>query len=96
MDCCSGTVDGRFGGAGMWNEEARRVRLLAAELDVALDDEALIFYDIRELMSLQLCLQRALRRRAGRAGDPWRSASPIAMLKLLSTSVSRTLRGTRL
>jgi hypothetical protein len=52
----------------MWNEEARRVRLLAAELGVALDEEALIFYDIRDLMSLHLRLQRALHRRAARSG----------------------------
>jgi hypothetical protein len=51
----------------MWSEEARRVRLLAAELGVALDDETLIFYDIRDLMSLHLRLQRALQSRAGRS-----------------------------
>ena len=68
MDCCVDAMDGRFGGGGMWNEEARRVRLLAAELGVALDDEALIFYDIRELMSLHLRLQRALHGRAARSG----------------------------
>ena len=68
MDCCRDAVDGRFGGGGTWSEEARRVRLLAAELGVALDDERLIFYDIRELMALHLRLRRALRSRAGRSG----------------------------
>ena len=68
MDCSMDAVDGRFDGAGMWNEEARRVRLLATELGVALDDETLIFYDIRDLMSLHLRLQGALHRRAGRSG----------------------------
>jgi hypothetical protein len=68
VDCCRDAVDGRFGGAGLWNEEARRVRLLAAELGVALDDETLTFYDIRDLMSLHLRLQQALHRRAGRSG----------------------------
>ena len=68
MDRCVDAMDGHFGGGGMWNEEARRVRLLAAELGVALDDEALIFYDIRDLMSLHLRLQRALHRRAARSG----------------------------
>ena len=68
MDCCRDAVDGRFGGAGLWNEEARRVRLLAAEVGVALDDETLIFYDIRDLMSLHRRLQRALQCRAGRSG----------------------------
>jgi hypothetical protein len=67
MDRYVAAVDGRFGGGGMWNEEVRQVRLLAAELGVALDDEALIFYDIRELMSLHQRLQRALHGRAGRA-----------------------------
>ena len=68
MDCCRDAVDGRFGGGGTWSEEARRVRLLAAELGVALDDETLIFYDIRDLMSLHLRLQGALHRRAARSG----------------------------
>ena len=68
MDCYRDAVDGRFGGGGTWNEEARRVRLLAAELGVALDDEALIFYDIRDLMSLHLRLRRALLGRAARSG----------------------------
>ena len=68
MDCYRDAVDGHFGGGGTWSEEARRVRLLAAELGVALDDETLIFYDIRDLMSLHLRLQRALQSRAGRSG----------------------------
>ena len=68
MDRYRDAVDGRFGGGGTWSEEARRVRLLAAELGVALDDETLIFYDIRDLTSLHLRLRRALHRRAGRAG----------------------------
>jgi hypothetical protein len=68
VDCCRDAVDGRFGGGGTWSEEARRVRLLAAELGVALDDETLIFYDIRDLMSLHLRLRRALQSRAGRSG----------------------------
>lgn len=96
MDRCSSTVDGRFGGAGMWNEEARRVRLLAAELGVTLDDEALIVYDVRELMSLHLRLQRALHGSAGRSGTAWRRASPIALLKVLRKRVVRTLRVARL
>jgi hypothetical protein len=49
-------------------ERFLRVRLLAAALGVALDDETLIFYDIRDLMSVPLRLQRALPRRAGRSG----------------------------
>jgi hypothetical protein len=61
-------VDDRFGGEGTWNEEARRVRLLAAEVGVALDEETLIFYDIRDLMSLHLRLRSALQSRAGRSG----------------------------
>ena len=48
-------------------ERFLRVRLLAAALGVALDDEALIFYDIRDLMTLHLRLQRALQSRAGRS-----------------------------
>jgi len=65
---CVDPIDGRFGGRGLWNEEARQVRLLAAELGVVLDDEALIFYDIRDLMSLHLRLRRALHSGAGRSG----------------------------
>lgn len=46
--------------AGTWMGEAQRVRLLAAELGVTLDEESLVYYDVREVMSLGLRLQRAL------------------------------------
>ncbi|HKO25322.1 MAG TPA: hypothetical protein VJY65_11375 [Chloroflexota bacterium] len=68
MNCYRDAVDGRFSGGGTWNEEARRVRLLAAEVGMALDEETLIFYDIRDLMSLHRRLRRALQSRAGRSG----------------------------
>lgn len=58
----------RFCGAGRWNWEARQASLLAAELGVALDDEALLHYDIRDLMALQLRLRIALRKGARSAG----------------------------
>ncbi len=38
--------------AGTWMGEAQRVRLLAAELGVTLDEESLVYYDVREVMSL--------------------------------------------
>jgi hypothetical protein len=68
VDCYRDAVDGHCGGGGTWNEEARRVRLLAAEVGVALDEETLILYDIRDLMSLHLRLRSALQSRAGRSG----------------------------
>ena len=40
MVWCSATGDSRCVAAGMWDREARRVRLLAAQRGVPLDDEA--------------------------------------------------------
>ena len=64
----TGTVGEHFSGEGTWNREARRVTLLAAELGGVLDEETLILCDVRDLMALRLCLQRAL---AGEARRPW-------------------------
>ena len=75
VGCAMGTVGERFSGKGTWNREARRVTLLAAELGVVLDNEALILCDVRDLMSLRLCLQRAL---AGEARRPWAILRPGA------------------
>ena len=55
-----GAVGERFSSEGIWNREARRVTLLAEELGVVLDKEALILCDVRDLMALRLGLQRAL------------------------------------
>ena len=49
-----------YDGTGRWDLEAWRARLLAAEAGVTLDEERLLFYDIRELMALQLRLRAAL------------------------------------
>src|SRR5437763_6904700 len=68
MGCAMEAVGERLSGEGTWNREARRVALLAAELGVVLNKETLILCDVRDLMSLRLCLQRALSREARR---PW-------------------------
>jgi hypothetical protein len=79
MRCAVAIVGERFSGAGTWNREARRVTLLAAELGAVLDEETLILCDVRDLMALRLCLQRAL---AGQARRPW------AILRRQSSGVS--------
>jgi hypothetical protein len=73
VGCAMGTVGERFSGEGTWNREARRVTLLAAELGGVLDKETLILCDVRDLMALRLCLQRAL---AGEARHPWAFLRP--------------------
>lgn len=50
----------RFGGEGAWQREARRLCLLAAELNIDLDDEALLLCDVRDLQTLRLRLRDAL------------------------------------
>ena len=73
MGCAMGIVGERFSDEGTWNREARRVTLLAAELGGVLDEETLILCDVRDLMALRLCLQRALAREARR---PWAFLRP--------------------
>ena len=60
---------------GSWEREARRVTMLAQELGMALDDEALLWNDMRELVTLRLRLQEALNRT--RRGSPrWPRFAP--------------------
>ncbi len=54
----------RAGGGGTWDEEARRVRLLVAELGGAVDAQALVYADVRDLIALRVCLRSHLQRRA--------------------------------
>src|SRR5579885_1451347 len=62
--------------------EAQRVRLLAAELGVTLDEESLVYYDVREVMSLGLRLQRALCGGHGRRSHAMtRLVAPIPALR---------------
>lgn len=62
---------------GSWEREARRVTMLAQELGMALDDEALLWNDMRELVTLRLRLQEALNRtRRPQAGRLTRRGSP--------------------
>lgn len=56
-----GTARERFTGTGIWEREARWVALLAAELDMTLDEQTLLYCDVRDLMTLRRRLQRALR-----------------------------------
>ena len=55
----------RSGSGGTWAEEARRVRLLAAELGGAVDAQALLYADVRDLVALRVCLRSHLQRRDG-------------------------------
>jgi hypothetical protein len=75
-------VTGPWAGAGTWLGEAQRVRLLAAELDVDLDEDLLIYYDVREMMALGLRLQRALGPNGGPFQSLARRASAIPVLRL--------------
>ena len=61
-----------FAGEGTWNREARRVTMLAVEMGVPLDAEALITQDIRELYALRRWLQtRPCRPEPHRLGMRW-------------------------
>ncbi len=61
---------GGYGGAGAWGREAWRVALLASELDVALDEDTLVYSDIYDLRALRRRLQQALSRH-GRLSRVW-------------------------
>jgi hypothetical protein len=56
-------LPGRSGDGGAWAEEARRVRLLAAELGGAVDAQALLYADVRDLIALRVCLRSHLQSR---------------------------------
>ena len=75
MTVVAAPATGRWAGAGTWLGEAQRVRLLAAELGIILDEETLVYYDIREVMALGQRLQRALRPNGGRLRSLWRRSS---------------------
>ena len=59
---------GGLAGHGTWQREAHHVVMLAAELDLPLDGEMVILADARELLTLRLFLQRALRQGTRPAG----------------------------
>jgi hypothetical protein len=87
---------GRIGG-GTWIGEAHRVRLLAAELGINLDEESLVYYDVREMMSLGLRLQRALCGRDGlRSRAMSRLAASIPALRGLAVRLGVRSRTTHL
>jgi hypothetical protein len=69
MNGCEGLV-----GGGTWSREARRVAMLAAELELGLDQQALILCDVRDLIALRQLLQRAAR------GETWRSRQTYGVL----------------
>jgi hypothetical protein len=76
-------LDRRADATDTWSREARRAALLAAELGVTLDDEALILCDVYDLRSLQTRLRQAL---AGERHYPQPAYGPAAVL----TRASRT------
>ena len=47
---------------GSWTCEAYRVRALAGELGIELDERRLLYFDVRELVTLRLRLRAALER----------------------------------
>ena len=71
---------------GTWPGEAQRVRLLAAELGIILDEETLVYYDVREVMALGLRLKRALRPNGGRLQFLGRPTAAIPVLWRLFSS----------
>lgn len=62
MTCDARTIDHYMGIEGSWEREARRVAALAGELGVALDEQRILYFDVRELVTLRLRLQAALER----------------------------------
>ncbi len=58
-------------GVGMWDMEARRVLLLAAESGLTIDTTSLLYCDMRDLIALRECLRAHLRGSARRV--PWSS-----------------------
>jgi hypothetical protein len=63
-----GTLEGCFASGDTWTEQPCRVTLLAGELEVVLDEQALILYDVRDLLALRRRLERALQ---ARSWWPW-------------------------
>ncbi len=59
---------GGYGCIGAWGQEAWRVTLLAAELDIVLDEDTLIYSDVYDLRSLRRRLQQALSRHGQHMG----------------------------
>lgn len=60
MESPTSVLDRRIGATDTWSLEARRVALLASELGVALDGDALMLCDVYDLRSLQRQLRQAL------------------------------------
>jgi hypothetical protein len=58
-----GWLEGQRGTTELWTTQARRVQRIAVAAGIELDDEALIAYDLRDLLSLERWL------RSGRHGD---------------------------
>jgi hypothetical protein len=56
----------RFPGHDAWSREARRVLSLANELCITVDDQDLIFGDVRDLQTRTFMLRRQLRSRSFR------------------------------
>jgi len=60
MECSGDAVRAYFGHMGRWDREAWRATVLAAELDVVLNVDALVLCDVREVMALECGLEQAL------------------------------------
>ena len=60
MSCTTGDTAICRAREGTWDRECWRVAMLAGELNIALDAETLLLYDVRELMALRLRLQGQL------------------------------------
>jgi len=65
MECSGDAVRAYFGHMGRWDREAWRVTVLAAELDVVLNADALLLCDVREVMALGRGLEHSLGSIAG-------------------------------
>lgn len=64
MEATDSATYSRFPGHDAWSREARRVVALADELCVTVDDQELIFGDVRDLQTRTSVLRRQLRSRS--------------------------------
>lgn len=77
MATCMEKSSALLSGEGAWQREARRLVLLAAELNIELDSEALLLCDVHDVQTLRLRLRDALGRAARR---PWATAGASGIL----------------
>jgi hypothetical protein len=78
MVSVAGTLAG-YAAGGTWAEQARKVVLLAGELGIALDEQALVLCDVRDLLALRGRLEGLLHAPTRRR---WRELDRSGILSL--------------